>query len=871
MTIPPAGPLTLFFSDIEGSTRLLQEVGDERWAACLADYARAVRGVFHAHGGTEVDSQGDGFFAVFDSVVDGAAAAASVQRLASAPPWGDVPIGTRIGLHTGRPLFAGGRFFGLDVHRAARVMAAGHGGQTLLSDQAARSLRRHEPEGTSIRDMGAHRLKDLAEPQHLYQLSVNQLPSTFPPIKSLSNRPTNLPLRVTSFIGRTSELGELSLLLCDAGSRLVTVTGPGGVGKTRLAVQACAEVIDKFPDGVFYVPLAPLQDPALIPSAVASAIGLRTASNRAIEDALLDYLRDRHLLLLLDNFEHLVAGAALISRWLGHASELTVLTTSRAPLRLSGETLLPVEPLSLNLPEDSHGTSEAAALFVERARSADPDFLPDESDLRTVEQICAKLDALPLAIELASARVRALPLATLLERLDHRLNVLTGGYRDADTRQHTLRTTIAWSVDLLDPSMQIFFRRLSVFVGGATLDSIQVVLDPARELRIDDVDGVTSLVEHSLLRRWTHRDGQPRFRMLESVREYALEQLAAEGEAGLVGDHYVDYYLKKAQLLPPARDEGRATPVLHMIDADIDNFRGALELAIGRGLVDRSMQLVNALYFYLAMRSPREGERWFAAVAALAPTEPQTPAGALFLAYQAEWPRFRGEWDLAYAMKHRAREAAERLGQVHVMTRAEYDLGSIEIERNNLAEAKAWLAQSLARAKKIDAPSRYVISCLGGLADIAERRGNLGLARELLEDGLGRARESQEGESLAISLMSLGDIDRQLGNPARARDLCCEAITVAGDYGLESLVGPGLDCAARALVDLDEPLSAALLWGCEAAIVEASGRPRWDQEQYSATVLRARSMTPEPDFDAAWAEGRTLEPRAAVGSCQAQP
>ena len=488
----PSGTVTFLFTDVEGSTALLHELGAEARADVLAEHRRVLREAFVASGGVEVDTQGDAFFVAFRRAQDALSAAAAAQA-----PLAGGPIRVRIGIHTGEPLVTEEGYVGTDVHRAARIMSAGHGGQVLVSETTQRLVE----QGIELRDLGPHRLKDLTAPQRLYQLGGGE----FPPLRSLNQ--TNLPLQPTPLVGRETGLAELAALLGRDDVRLVTLTGPGGGGKTRLGLQAAAEAVDRMPDGVFWVSLAPIPSAELVLPAIARALGVQERAGEPMDVTLRMFLAQRRLLLLLDNFEHVLGARSLLAGFLAECPELTLLVTSRTALELSSEHLYEVPSLR----ED-----EAVELFVERAAQAGADVAPDEA----VATICRRLDCLPLALELAAARVRVLEPQALLERLERRLPLLKGGAPDLPARQQTLYATIAWSHDLLDEQERTLFRRLSVFAGSFTLESAEAVAEA-------DLWAVESLVAKSLVRRW----GSGRLGLLETIHEFAEEQLAGSGES----------------------------------------------------------------------------------------------------------------------------------------------------------------------------------------------------------------------------------------------------------------------------------------------------------------------------------------------------
>ncbi len=588
----PTGTVTFLFSDVEGSTRLAAALGP-RFADLLDRHHSLLRQAFGDAGGIEVGTEGDAFFVVFRSAGDALLGAVAAQRALAAEPWPDgASVRVRMGIHTGEGMLGGDNYAGLDVHRAARISAAAHGGQVLLSGATYGLVGGAAPDGVSFRDLGEHRLKDLDRPVRLVQLVVDGLPSDFPAPRSLET-PTNLPVQVTTFVGREREVSEVGALLDRA--RLVTLTGPGGTGKTRLSIAVAERCRDRFPAGVFFVELASIVDPALIPATIASAVGVREDPSSPVVETLRQHLRDRSVLLVLDNFEQVVAGATVVADLLRAAPGLRVLASSREALGVTGEHQYPV-PL-LGVPDTRHMPSlddlarfDAVALFVDRARAARAGFELTSDNAAAVAAICARLDGLPLALELAAARTRLFAPDALLRRLDRRLAVLTGGGRDLSARQQTMRGAIDWSHELLDPDERVLFRRLSVFPGGATIEIAAAVCDPDATLGVDVADGLASLADKSLVRIDEDARGEPRFRMLETIREYASGRLAESEDAEVVPRrHAVEF----ARLVADAEsrivtDDQAAW--LERLDRELDNLRAALGWA-----ADHDMALALAM------------------------------------------------------------------------------------------------------------------------------------------------------------------------------------------------------------------------------------------------------------------------------------
>jgi class 3 adenylate cyclase len=478
----PTGTVTLLFTDIEGSTRLLERLGD-RYVEVLAEHRRLLRAAFARFHGCEVGTEGDAFFVAFAKASDAVAAAVAGQRMLAAHPWPDgTVLRVRMGIHTGEPIMVGQDYAGLDVHRTARICSAGHGGQVLLSGATRELLGAELPSAVRLRDLGESRLKDLTEPQRLFQLVIPGLPADFPALRTLGTGPIQVPVPLTRFVGRQRELADIRTLLARDEVRLLTLTGPGGTGKTRLAVHAAADLQGAFPDGVVFIDLASATDPGLVPPTIAQTLGIRETAERSLVESVAQQLGDRRLLLVVDNFEQVLAAAPAVVELLAACGRLKALVTSRVALHVSGEHTYPVPPLSLPDREASDArdvaSSEAVTLFVDRAQAVDPEFAVTEANTPVLAEICRRLDGLPLAIELAAAHIRLLTPQALASRLGRRLQLLKGGPRDVSARQQTLRATIDWSYDLLETDEQTLFARLAIFAGGCTLEAAEAICDP---------------------------------------------------------------------------------------------------------------------------------------------------------------------------------------------------------------------------------------------------------------------------------------------------------------------------------------------------------------------------------------------------------
>jgi len=596
----PTGQVTFLFTDIEGSTTLVDSLGTADWRPLLERHRSLIRDALARHAGLEIQTEGDSFFAVFRDAADAVCAAADAQRTLYAEPWPDgATIRVRMGLHTGTgELDADGGYVGYDVHRAARVAGAANGGQVLLSEASSAVVAGHLPDAITLRELGSHRLKDL-RPERISQLEVEGLQSDFAPIRSLDTRPNNLPEQLTGFIGRERELADARALL--ERSRLVTLTGPGGTGKTRLSLQIAADATDAFPDGVWFVTLGTIKDPALVVPAITHTMGVADDPQRGPLELLGGELKDRRVLLVLDNMEQLLGSAGDISALLRQAPGLRILATSRAPLRVSGEQEYPVPglpaPVELgrlspyqreHLPaaqreRDPAALAQFAAvqLFLARAREVKPGFELTAGNADDVAAIVAHLGGVPLAIELAAARLRFLTPAAIHERLESRLDLPGASSADVPERQRTLRGAIAWSFELLDPPTARLFKRLGVFSGGFDLRCAETVAGPAAELGIDALEGLAALVDQSLVRS-EELAGEPRFSLLEPIREFALERLVEGGGEELARERHANAYHDLAVQLEPDISGTAQRAVLDRLEVEHANIRAAIDWADAR-------------------------------------------------------------------------------------------------------------------------------------------------------------------------------------------------------------------------------------------------------------------------------------------------
>jgi predicted ATPase/class 3 adenylate cyclase len=800
----PTGTVTFLFTDVESSTLLLEELGAEPYAEALAEHRRLLRDSVACYGGVEVDTQGDAFFVAF-ATADGALAAARDAQQALA----DGSLRVRMGLHTGKPVVTVEGYVGMDVHRGARIAGAGHGGQVLVSEATRLALR----DGAELRDLGEQRLKDLGAPIRLYQLGDAE----FPPLKVLYR--ATLPVQPSPLIGRERELDEAAALLHDA--RLLTLTGAGGSGKTRLALQLAAEASDDFPDGVFWVPLAAVTDPELVTPTIAEAIGA--------QDALSEHVGAKRMLLLLDNFEQVLAAAPELGDLLRGCPNLTLLITSRAVLRIAGEHEYQVDPLPL---------TDAVRLFAERARAIVPTFEPDAA----VEEICRRLDGLPLAIELAAARVRIFEPEDLLARLDQRLPLLTGGARDAPERQRTLRAAIEWSYDLLDREEQRLFARLAVFAGSFDVAAVEAVCEAPFDL-------LETLVERSLVRRWE----SGRLGLLETIREFGLERLRDSGEQDAIAQAHLEYFLALAEAAE-VQGEGYGAGWLDRLDAERDNFRAALRWGLDEGRPVLALRLASALGRFWVIRAHREGYGWLSeALEAARDAPPDVRAPALMWAGSTLF--FTADYARSEALCEEALGLFRELGDDENVAAMLDRLAASRMVHDDFATARAMADESVALYRALGNRARTTYPLSKVAADECVR-GNRDRGIALFEEALDLAREIGDSWWAGGLLLQLAWWVGEQGDRAKAVALLRESVVIGHELGnAPHLVNAFAGLATLAAAD-GHARRAGTLWGAVEAL-EATGEAMLDPGERAGYEEQLLAQ-PDADFEAGREAGRAL-------------
>jgi len=878
MTFPPTGTVTFLFTDIEGSTNLWEQ-HPEQMRPALARHDALADAVIAANGGTLVKSRGEGdsLFTVFARATDALQAACALQLAFLREPWpAEAPLHVRMALHTGEADLRDGDYFGPAVNRCARLRATAHGGQTLLSDPTQELVRDALPGGAALRDLGEHHLKDLGRPENVFQLLHLDLPADFPPLRSLDNPnlPHNLPQQPTSFVGREKEAAEVKALTIK--SRLVTLAGSGGAGKSRLSLQVAADLLDQYESGAWLVELAPLSDPALVPQAVAQVLGVREELGKPLTQTLTDFLKPKTLLLVLDNCEHLLpASAALAADILRACPHVHLLASSREALGVAGEQTYRIPSLTLPERDKPLGAAslsqyEAVRLFIERAQSVRPDFTITDANAPAVAQVCWRLDGIPLAIELAAARVRAMPVEQVMARLDDRFRLLTGGSRTALPRQQTLQALIDWSCHLLMEPEKAVLRRLSVFAGGWTLEAAERVCagDPLEDFEV--LDFLTSLVDKSLVVYEEREDTGARYRLLETIRQYAHERLLESGEDGATRGRHRDYFLRLAEEAAPRLLQAKSAVWFQSLHTEHDNLRAALEWCLEPE--DTQRDGAAELRFCGAMDNlwflgshVREARHFLTSALARAAGLGRTAERAAALRRCGFFAGYQGDYDAARPLLQEALAIAKELGDAKGAGYALKDLAWVASHQRDYNRARPLLEES--RALFQESGERYGLAqSLHEMGILAEYEGDYTGARSLYEQVLDLFRELGNYERVVWTIHGLGFLALCRKDLAQASSLLKESLTMFHDSEDRPGKVRSLDRLANLALAEGQAARAVRLLGAADAAREAIGAPQppSEHEEFDRIIGAARSEMDESAFVEAWAEGQTMSLDQAV-------
>jgi predicted ATPase/class 3 adenylate cyclase len=863
-----AGVVTFLFTDIEGSTRLW-EVEPERMRPALARHDAIARAAVDHHRGVVVKMSGDGVHAAFDDPLDAVGAVLELQQALADPEATDgIALRVRCGLHAGVDEHRDNDFFGGTVNRAARITSVAHGGQVLLSQAVAVLVRDRLPAGVALRDLGSVRLRDLASPEQIYQVVHPRLRADFPALRSLEATPNNLPQQVTSFIGRERELAEVKHLL--GKTRLLTLVGAGGIGKTRLSLQAAADAMDDYPDGVWFVELAPLTDAQRVQQAVASVLGVKEEAGRPVIEALVKYAKSRCLLLVLDNCEHLVEACAELARQLLRAApQLKVLASSREHLRTAGEHVYTVPALSLPearraITTESLTQFEALRLFVERAVAAQPGFEANDRTAAAIVDICLRLDGIPLAIELAAARVRALSADTIAERLSDRFRLLGGGDRTALPRQQTLRALIDWSYDLLTEPERVVLRRLAVFAGGWTLAAAEAVAAAGDVSESDVLDLLTRLVEQSLV---VLEPAGSRYRLLDTVRQYAHERLEESAESDTARNRHLAFYLAFAEDARPQLIGSEQGSWLIRLDLERENLLSAHAwCGHAQGGGELGLRLASSLRRYWMIRGLL-GFGYQMTVEALARTGAQerTPARCEALFDAGQLSGWMGRYHEAEAYLEESLAVARAIGDKQMAARALQPLGLALLGQGNLTAARGHFEEGLALARQLE-NKRELAAALNALAQLNRAEGELDAAEPLYQDVLALAREMRDRESIAIALLNLGMVSISRGVMDRGREMLLEVCVIVEETGSKPLGQSVLDVCAGLGALCKEWERVARFYGAAEGQTGRTGlhRDPTDEMFLVPLIARAREALGSAVFAVAETAGHALNYEEAI-------
>ncbi len=852
----PTGTVTMMFSDIEGSTALLYRLG-EQYAEVLSGQRTLMRAAIAENDGHELGTEGDSFFVVFESAAESVRCCVAAQRSLSTFNWPeDVDVRVRMGVHSGEPTPHDGGYVGIDVHRAARIAAAAHGGQIVLSEPTVQLVEHQLPAGASMKDLGFHRLKDIEAPEHIYQLRADGLEERFPPLKSLGAE-TNLPLPMTPLVGRDREVQQLSDAVQTPDIRLVTLTGPGGVGKTRLALSVASSLGNVFRDGVYFVSLSGARDEGSMWSTIADTLNASSESSPA--ETVVAHVRDRQALLVLDNLEQIHSAPAIVATLLEAGARLALIATSRGPLHVVGEHELSVQPLEVPKETDLEvvAASSAVQLFLQQARMVRSTFAVNAENAADIAGICRAVDGLPLAVELAAARIRLLTPKALLANLGNRLELAAGDV-GRPTRQQTLRRTIEWSYQLLSPETARAMRRMGVFVGGCDLEALAAVA--IQDGADDALEVAQELLDVSLVTVGEGVDGAPRVFMLETIRDYALECLSQTGELEATRRLHAQHYSAVAQ----AADERLRGPnhlsALDLLELEHDNLRAAItwSLTHDEGAAT-ALGLVEALaYFWYQHGYAAESSRWLAQALERAPSSANPQLGTI-----SHWLGIMfdqlGERDDALVYLERSLEIARQLEDRDQQARELNSLGSVQLRRGDLALARANLEESVAIARSLGRSYRLA-AALTNLGHVESQAGNYSRSLEILEEALSIDEASGDTLGVALDQQSIAATNLRLGQAQRANHWLSLLLDYLARSGNLEFLFTTLEIAACIAVDLGEALRAAVLTGAAEALRLKTSMPidATSAAELKSYLARARATVSSIDWETAMDSGRHL-------------
>lgn len=862
----PSGTVTFLFTDIEGSTRLLQHLGD-RYAGLLSAYREILRTSATKFRGQKVDTAGDASFFAFARVTDAVAAAVDAQLALDTHGWPEgTTVRSRMGIHTGQPLTNEGDYVGIDVHRAARICEAAHGGQILLSDATRMILEQAPAEGISVTDLGEHRLKDLQRPERLFQVLHPDLPTMFPALRTLDAYSHNLPPQPTQFVGRERELEATRQALLRDEVRLLTLTGAGGIGKTRLALQLAAEMIDRFQHGAYFIPLAHINNPDLAVTSIAQVLGVGEIPGHPLLDNLEEYLRNRQTLLILDNLEQVIDAAAHIDRLLGGCRDLKIIATSRERLRLRWEREFPLLPFEVpkGSPKELAQFLEnpSVLLFVDRCRFVQPEFALTPDNTAAIAEICIRLEGLPLAIELAAARVKMLTPQEIAHRLQDQFRLLRAGPRDAPERHQSLQAAVSWSYALLAPEEQRLFRRLAVFRGGFMLESAEAM---GTESGIDVLDGLSSLIDKSLLRRIGAQDGATRFLMLETIREFGMERLAAEGELEESRTHHAAHFADladrtEASLITPD-EEAR----MERLWRDAENLRTALDWTLQSGDAHTASRLGAAMgwLFYLHGYLTEGRSRLDQILQAASRVDGALRGRLLLSAGALAWSV--GDFNQAQTWLEQGLPLCEQYGTStdRAATLAFIGHTARSLERFDEASQRYQAALTIYREQHNDVGIAWALFDLGMAA---RDRGKIDEALALHEQSLALFRKAGYRWGIAWTLWNLGVLAHRRGEDVAARERFSESLELYRALDDRRGVAQSFEGLAAVLFVAGRLRESARVLSAADALRVGLGAPlaRSDRQEYDRTLESLKAALSTGDFNEEWRLGRTLDPDAVV-------